>query len=57
VLANIGLGDSEQIFTWLERAYQQREQGIAWLAVEDHAPYPSDPRFRELLRRVGLPND
>jgi Flp pilus assembly protein TadD len=38
VLANIGLGDKEQIFTWLERAYQQREQGIAWLAVEDHAP-------------------
>ena len=52
----IGLGDSERVLEWLEKAYQQREQGVAWLAnLEDHGPYRSDPRFHELIRRVGLP--
>jgi TolB-like protein/DNA-binding winged helix-turn-helix (wHTH) protein/Tfp pilus assembly protein PilF len=55
--AYIGLDDSERVLEWLEKAYQQREQGIAWLAVwEAHGPYRSDPRFHELIRRVGLPD-
>ena len=54
--AYAGLGDSERSFEWPEKAYQQREQGIAYLAVRrDHNPYGSDPRFHELIRRVGLP--
>jgi TolB-like protein/DNA-binding winged helix-turn-helix (wHTH) protein/Tfp pilus assembly protein PilF len=52
--AYIGLGDSERILQSLEKAYQQREQGIAWLAFWDGS-YRSDSRFRELLRKVGLP--
>ena len=56
--AYVGLGESERILEWLEKAYQQREQGIAWLAVwENNGPYRSDPRFRELIRRVGLPDE
>ena len=55
--AYIGLGDSERVLESLEKAYQQREQGVAWLAVwEDHGAYRSDPRFHELIRRVGLPD-
>ena len=55
--AYIGLGESDRIFEWLEKAYQQREQGIAWLAIwENNGPHRSDPRFRELLRRAGLPD-
>lgn len=55
--AYIGLGDSERVLDSLEKAYQQREQGIAWLALWDvHGPYRSDPRFHELVRRVGLPD-
>ena len=55
--AYIGLGDSERVLEWLEKAYQQREQGIAWLAAwEAHGPYRSDPRFHELIRRIGLPD-
>ncbi len=55
--AYIGLGESERVLEWLEKAYQQREQGIAWLAVwEAHGAYRSDARFLELLRRTGLPD-
>jgi len=54
--AYIGLGDSQRVLESLEKAYQQREQGIAWLAIwEDHGVYRSDPRFARLIRRVGLP--
>ena len=56
--AYIGLGDTERIFEWLEKAYQQREQGIAWLALwPDQGAYYKDARFRGLLKRVGLPDD
>jgi TolB-like protein/Tfp pilus assembly protein PilF len=58
--AYVGLGDSERVLEWLEKAYQQREQGVAWLAVwEAHGvpgSYRSDPRFHELIRRIGLPD-
>lgn len=55
--AYIGLHDSDQVLAWLEKAYQQREQGIAWLNVwEAHGPYRADPRFHELIRRTGLPD-
>ena len=57
-LPYIGLGDSERVLASLEKAYQQREQGIAWLAVlEAPGAYRSDPRFHELIRRVGLPDE
>jgi len=56
--AYIGLGDSERVLESLEKAYQQREQGIAWLAVwENHGAYRTDIRFHQLIRRVGLPGE
>ena len=56
--AYIGLGDTERVFEWLEKAYQQREQAIAWLATwPAQGAYYKDPRFRGLLKRVGLPDD
>jgi tetratricopeptide (TPR) repeat protein len=55
--AYIGLADSERVLEWLEKAYQRREQGVAWLALwEAHGPYRTDPRFHELIRRTGLPD-
>ena len=52
--AYIGLDDSERVLEWLEKAYQQREQGIAWLAVwEAHGAYRSDPRFHEMIQQTG----
>ncbi|HEX7333678.1 MAG TPA: tetratricopeptide repeat protein [Pyrinomonadaceae bacterium] len=51
----IGLGDKEQAFVWLEKAYQERSNYLAWLKVFPLLdPLRSDPRFADLVRRVGL---
>jgi tetratricopeptide (TPR) repeat protein len=51
----IGLGDKEQTFVWLEKAYQERSNYIAYLKVFPILdPIRSDPRFGALVRRVGL---
>lgn len=52
----IGLGDKEQTFVWLEKAYQERSNYLAYLKVFPILdPLRSDPRFADLVRRVGLP--
>jgi serine/threonine-protein kinase len=52
----IGLGDKDRAFAWLEKAYQERSYFMAYLKVIPVAdPLRSDPRFDDLLRRMGLP--
>jgi eukaryotic-like serine/threonine-protein kinase len=52
----IGLGNKDQAFVWLEKAYQERTNYIPWLKVNPIADsLRSDPRFADLVRRVGLP--
>jgi tetratricopeptide (TPR) repeat protein len=55
VQAYIGLGDYDNAFAWFERAYQEKSNILQWIKVE---PFPDamrkDPRFADLLRRVGL---
>ena len=52
----IGLGNKEQAFAWLEKAYQERSNMIAYLKVLPTVdPLRSDPRFADLVQRVGLP--
>jgi tetratricopeptide (TPR) repeat protein len=51
-----GLGEKDLAFNWLEKAYQQRSVGMITLkqsAIYD--PIRTDPRFVDLLRRVGIP--
>ncbi len=51
-----GLGDKDRAFVWLEKMYLQREATITSLKI--HPPFEtlrSDPRFQDLLRKVGLP--
>jgi len=51
-----GLGDQDQAFAWLDKAYQDRSYFLIWLKVEPlFDSLRSDPRFEDLLRRVGLP--
>ena len=56
-LANvyIGLGDKDQAFFWLEKAYQDRSNYMAYLKVfPADDPLRSDRRLDDLLRRMGL---
>jgi len=55
-LVYAGLEDKDQAFTWLEKAYEERFSRLAYLKVEAlWDPLRSDPRFADLLRRVGIP--
>src|SRR6185503_12883326 len=48
----LGLGDKEQTFVWLEKAYQERSNYVAYLKVFPPLdPIRSDPRFTELVRK------
>ena len=53
------LGHKDQAFRWLNTAYQERDAGLAGLEglKTDFLldPVRSDPRFAELMRKVGLP--
>ena len=52
----VGLGDKDRAFVWLEQAYQERSNYIAYLKVNPIVDsLRSDPRFADLVRRVGLP--
>lgn len=52
----VGLGDKDQAFNWLEKAFQERSFNIVWLKVEPRwDSIRSDPRFIDLLRRMRLP--
>jgi len=48
------MGDNEQAMNWLDRAYKERFNPSILLR-SGFDPLRSDPRFEDLLRRVGLP--
>ena len=50
------LGEKDQIFAWLEKAFQERDPGLMLYLKNQHRfnPVRSDPRFTELLKRIGL---
>jgi hypothetical protein len=50
------LGEKDQAFAWLEKAYRNRAGGLILLnPVPDFQPLRNDPRFADLERRLGLP--
>jgi TolB-like protein/DNA-binding winged helix-turn-helix (wHTH) protein/Flp pilus assembly protein TadD len=55
VNAYLGLGDKEQAIAWMERAYQEQSMILQYLKVHPFFdPVRDDPRFKDLVRRVGL---
>ena len=53
---HMGLGEVDETFVWLERAFEERSRSLAWLNVAwQYDGVRSDPRFKSLLRRAGLP--
>jgi tetratricopeptide (TPR) repeat protein len=50
-----GLGEEDSAFEWLERAYEERADHVPYLRVNPRLdPLRSDPRFKDLQRRMGL---
>jgi TolB-like protein/Tfp pilus assembly protein PilF len=51
------LGESNEAFVWLEKAYQERDPQLTYLkAGRRFEPLREDPRFGQLVRRVGFPD-
>ena len=55
VLAYLGMSNYDQAFVWLEQAYKEQSYALQTLKVLPlFDPIRSDPRFIDLLHRVGL---
>ncbi|HEU4766360.1 MAG TPA: tetratricopeptide repeat protein, partial [Pyrinomonadaceae bacterium] len=51
----VGLGQKDEAFVWLEKAFQERSNYLAYVKVFPILdPLRSDPRFVDLVRRIGL---
>ncbi len=57
-LVYLGLGDKEQTLAGLNRCLEERSNWMVWLLKDPRwDPMRSDPRFQEIVRRVGFPTD
>jgi TolB-like protein/Tfp pilus assembly protein PilF len=55
VNAYLGLGENEQALAWLDKAYQEQSNIMGLIKVHPYFdPLRGDPRFKELVHRVGL---
>ena len=51
------LGELDEAFAWLERAYEERDPELTYIKVTGRRfdPLRHDPRFQQLVHRMGLP--
>ncbi|MGA7767843.1 MAG: winged helix-turn-helix domain-containing protein [Candidatus Sulfotelmatobacter sp.] len=51
------LGELDEAFAWLEKAYEERDPELTYLQVPGRrfAPLRHDARFQQLVHRMGLP--
>ena len=55
-LVYAGLGDKNQAFYWLDRAYSQKSSVLTFIKIaKPMDPFRSDSRYIDLLKRMGLP--
>ena len=55
VIVYLGLGENERAFAWLDEAYKERSNMLPFVKVHPlFDPLRGDPRFADLLHRVGL---
>jgi adenylate cyclase len=51
-----GLKENDKVFEWLDKDFQSRNSSLAELRLEvPFIPLRTDPRFKDLLKRMGLP--
>ncbi len=52
------IGQKDEAFEWLSKAYEARSDALNWLKVDPrYDNLRSDPRFSDLLKRVGFANN
>jgi len=52
---NAQIGNKDKAFEYLEKSYQRREWGLAYLQIDPrYDSLHGDPRFDELVKRVGF---
>jgi serine/threonine-protein kinase len=52
-----GLGETEEAISWLGEAHRERSPELAWIGVRPaFNRLRADPRFVELVRKIGLPD-
>jgi DNA-binding winged helix-turn-helix (wHTH) protein/tetratricopeptide (TPR) repeat protein len=57
LLIRLSLGPLERVFQLLEQLYEERNDWLVWLRVSPELKVVrNDPRFQDLLRRVGFPS-
>ncbi|NIO49398.1 MAG: protein kinase [Candidatus Aminicenantes bacterium] len=50
------LGEKDEAFRWLEAAFKERQSFLPWLRDNPgYAPLRDDPRFKDIVRRMKLP--
>jgi TolB-like protein len=54
-MGHAAVGDLDRAFEALERAYQARSAGLIYLHLDPgYEPLRGDPRYKDLVRRIGL---
>jgi len=57
LLVHLAIGPLERVFQLLEQLYEERNDWLVWLKVSPELKtVRNDPRFEDLLRRIGFPN-
>ena len=52
---HFALGEPDAGFALLQKAYAERDQSLSFLKTDvDYEGVRSDPRYREMLHRIGL---
>lgn len=55
LIAYLGTGQNERVIELLQKAYSEHSNSVVQIKVDPmYDPVRSDPRFQDLLRRVGL---
>lgn len=50
------LGENDKAFNWLGKSFEKHEESLCSIIVDPKMdPLRDDPRFNELVRRIGLP--
>ena len=56
---HLKLNETEKAFEYFEKAYEEHDRILLWIKWYTllHEPVRSDPRFKALLKKMGLPED